>query len=181
MHIAKTRHFLTALVGLVAVLCTLNTFAQKKSPNTIRYDSTAGSPPATLESLKWLAGHWRGEAFGGITEEVWTPAIGGSMMCAFKLVADGKVTFYELVSIIEEGGTLIMKLRHFHNDLRGWEEKDNPLTFRLVKVTADRVYFDEFTYERAGDNDLNIYVVIKQRDGSESEVKFAYKRFRPAG
>lgn len=133
------------------------------------------SPAATLKDMEWLTGHWRGEAFGGITEEVWTPALGGSMMCAFKLVSQGKVSFYELVAITEESGTLMLRLKHFHGNMKGWEEKDKTIDFPLVKVEANRVYFDGMTFERVGADQLNVYVMIGDR-GEEKEIKFPYSR-----
>ena len=56
---------------------------------------------AGLENIKWISGTWHGEAFGGITEEIWSEPSGGSMMATFKLVADGKVQFYEIEVIRE--------------------------------------------------------------------------------
>lgn len=152
------------------------TFGQDASPNTLAWTDSTASPEADLSAIKWIAGHWRGEAFGGITEEVWTPALGNSMMCAFKLVMNGKVEFYELVTISEEEGSLILRLKHFYSNLTGWEEKDETVDFRLVKVTEDRVYFDGFTFENVSANEMNVYVVI--RDGEqESETKFSYRKF----
>ena len=39
----------------------------------------------TLENIAWISGTWHGEAFGGITEEIWSEPSGGSMMATFKL------------------------------------------------------------------------------------------------
>ncbi len=153
-------------------MITLASYGQ--SANTLTLNS-GKSPASTLKDIEWLTGHWRGEAFGGITEEVWTPALGGSMMCAFKLVSEGKVSFYELVAITEEGGTLMLRLKHFHGNMKGWEEKDKTIDFPLVKVEANRVYFDGMTFERAGADQLNVYVVIRDR-GQDKEVKFPYTR-----
>ena len=171
MNKAKQFLFLSALLvtGLVQ--------AQNKFPNTLSYSDSIGSPQANLEAVNWLAGHWRGEAFGGITEELWSPPLGGSMMGAFKLVVNDQVSFYELETIIEENNTLILKLKHFNNDLTGWEEKDDTVDFRLVKVTDDKVYFDGFTLERISDNEINMFVVIED-SGKQSEVKFNYKRVK---
>jgi len=153
------------------------TFAQEKFSNTLAYDDKTGSPDAELSAISWLAGHWRGEAFGGITEEIWSPPLGGSMMGAFKLVTNNKVSFYELETIIEENNTLILKLKHFHANLKGWEEKDETVDFRLVKVTENKIYFDGFTIERISGSEINMYVVIED-GGQQSEVKFNYKRVK---
>lgn len=160
---------------LIMLLLSSQLFAQTKFPNTLFYNDSIGSPDANLTVISWLAGHWRGEAFGGITEEVWTPPLGGSMMCAFKLVSKNMISFYELETISEENNTLILKLKHFHANLKGWEQKDETVDFRLVKVTENKVYFDGFTIERISETEINEYVVIED-GGEQSEVKFNYRK-----
>lgn len=150
--------------------------ATAQSANTLTLGA-ATSPAATLKQVEWLAGHWRGEAFGGSTEEIWSPALGGSMMCSFKLVKDNKVSFYEFVTMIEEAGSLVVRLKHFHSDLKGWEEKDKTIDFPLVKIDGKRAYFDGMTFENTGPNDLTIYVMIGKK-GEEKEMPFLYKRVK---
>ena len=159
----------------MVLLNPVTVFSQNIYENTLKFDSYEGTPEATLSVLNFITGHWQGEAFGGITEEIWSPALGGSMMCVFKLVVEGNVLFYEICTITEEDNTLILRLKHFNRDLKGWEEKEETVDFRLVKVEKNRVYFDEFTFEKVNDNEMNIYVVIQNRD-EENEVKFNYRR-----
>lgn len=162
--------FLTLLLG--------SRFTQAQdtvSPNTLTLDTGQPSPEATLDDIAWIQGHWRGEAFGGITEEIWTPPLGGSMMCAFKLVANGEVRFYEIVTITEENNSLMLRLKHFHKDLKGWEEKDETVDFPLVKITPGKVFFDGFTFEKLSDDEINIYVLING-DAREKEERFNYRR-----
>ncbi|WP_336515513.1 DUF6265 family protein [Pollutibacter soli] len=171
------------LFRMLLCICVLlignNIFSQeKKFLNTVSFDSIKGSPKATLASLKWLPGFWQGEAFGGITEEVWTPASGGSMMCAFKLISKGVVEFYEIVTIAEEKESLVLKLKHFHGNLKGWEEKDQVLEFKLVKIEGNKVFFDDLTYEKVSDNEMNAFVVVDFGNGKKEEVKFNFRRGR---
>jgi hypothetical protein len=156
------------------LILSTSVYAQKFA-NTISKEKDSASQPAQLENVKWLAGHWRGEAFGGITEEIWSPPLGGSMMCVFRSIKDNKVSFYELCTIVEENNTLLLRIKHFQPDLKGWEDKDVTVDFPLVKVTDNRLYFDDFTIEKVSPNEINMYVVI-QNAGKESEVKFNYKR-----
>lgn len=95
-----------------------------KSQNTLSLSVGQSSPKAQLKDISWITGHWKGTAFGGDFEEVWLPAMGNSAMGTFKLVVDGKVNFYEMLTIVEENETLTYRLKHFHGDLKGWEEKD---------------------------------------------------------
>lgn len=167
----KSRLIIIALLLSLSLPC----FGQGKFDNTLRFDEAAGSPKADLDAVAWIAGHWRGEAFGGIAEEVWTPPLGDSMMAAFKVTVDGKVKFYELETIMEQGETLILKLKHFSSNLHGWEEKEETVDFKLVKLTEDRVYFDGMTFEKVSAEKMNVYV-LTGNEGAEQETKFAYDR-----
>lgn len=161
---------LTVSFMLSFILC-----GQDEFKHTLFLEKGQASPKADLSAVAWLAGHWQGEAFGGITEEIWTPPLGGSMMGAFKLVSENKIIFYELETISEENESLILRLKHFHSDLKGWEDKDTTVDFRLVKVTPGKMYFEGFTIERISDNEINMYVVIEDK-GKKTEMKFNYHK-----
>jgi len=147
-----------------------------QSQNTISFEEGMTSPDATLSNIEWLAGHWKGEAFGGIAEEIWSPPADGSMMFSFRLLDKGVVSFYEFGHLLEIDGTLILQLKHFDANLSGWEERDENIDFRLVKVVGNRFYFDDFTIERVSEKEINMYVEVGEEDGSSNEVKFNYHR-----
>ncbi|NHF60489.1 hypothetical protein FK220_014130 [Flavobacteriaceae bacterium TP-CH-4] len=144
--------------------------------NTLSLEEGSASPRADLSQISWMEGHWRGEAFGGITEEIWSPPMGGSMMFSFKLVVEGAVSFYELGHIRQLDDTLVFELKHFHGDLKGWEEKEEVQRFKLVKTEGNRLYFEGFTFEKVSGDEINIYASIQQEDGTQEEVTFNYKR-----
>jgi hypothetical protein len=149
-------------------------FLNAQQSKTLTFDSIVGSPSVQIEKLSWIAGSWQGEAFGAKTEEVWNPPSGGSMMGMFKLYSDNEVMFYELMTIRQTGTTILMQLKHFNNDLSGWEEQNETVDFKLVKVEEGIVYFDGLTFERVSENEMNVYVVIGDDDGCVKEEKFAY-------
>lgn len=162
------------IVFIVCFIISINyTNAQNK---TVKFEEHMTSTKATLQDVSWIAGHWRGEAFGGVTEEIWSPPLGNSMMFSFKLVSENKVVFYELGGITEIEGTLLLQLKHFGADFKGWEEKDETVNFKFVKIEKNNVYFDQFTFEKISDNEINLYVVVNE-NGKEEEVKFNYKRY----
>ena len=144
--------------------------------NTLSFSENTSPSKATLADVSWITGHWKGEAFGGITEEIWSPPLGDSMMFVFKLVTDDKVQFYEIGHIQQQNETLLLQLKHFHGNMKGWEEKDETVDFKLVKIEGDRIYFDQFTFERISPDEINLYVVVGNKDGSSKEVKFNYIR-----
>jgi len=129
-----------------------------------------------LENISWISGTWKGEAFGGITEEIWSKPSGGSMMATFKLINDGKVTFYEIEIIREVNNTLMLQLKHFNNDLKGWEAKDETVDFPLKEITKDKVVFEGMTFERVNTTEMNIFVDIHNDDGTVENIKFNYHK-----
>ena len=129
-----------------------------------------------LENIKWISGNWKGEAFGGQTEENWSEPSGGSMMATFKLINDGEISFYEIEIIREVENSLVLQLKHFDNDLKGWETKNETVDFPLIKITPTQVIFEGMSFEKVSDNEMNIYVDIKNDEGEIEIVKFNYKK-----
>lgn len=145
--------------------------------HTKNYDDRLGSPNALLEDVAWIAGHWRGEAMGAMTEEIWSPPLGGSMMGSFKLAGPDSVVFYELMHIQQQGQTLMLQIRHFSGNLFAWEDKEETVDFRLVEITEDQVIFDGLTFQRISDEEMIVYVQIGE--GNEvSEVGFEYRLYQ---
>ena len=142
------------------------------SQNTLTLEDK-DSPAASINDVAWIAGNWQGEALGGITEEIWTAPLGKSMMGSFKLEVNEIVQFYELCTITEENESLLLRIKHFDKDLKGWEEKD--IEFPLVKIEKNKVYFDGLTFEKINEDELNIYVIFKDEGKEEVEMKFNYK------
>lgn len=159
---------------VVLFIFSLSGFLQAQ--NTISFEAGMTSPKASLNSISWLTGHWKGEAFGGIAEEIWSPAMGGTMMFSFRLVSGGTINFYEFGHIQEKDGSLVLQLKHFGGNLDGWEEKEETIDFNLVKVEANKLYFDDFTIERVSDQEINMYVVMDEENGPKKEVQFNYHR-----
>lgn len=129
-----------------------------------------------LENIRWIAGNWKGEAFGGITEENWSEPSGDSMMATFKLIVKGKVNFYEIETISEVNNSLILRLKHFNNELKGWETKDETVDFSLIRVTKNKAIFEGMTFESIDENNMVVFVEIKQKSGNTSIVPFYYTK-----
>ena len=98
------------------------------------------------------------------------------MMGMFRLVRDGKVSFYEMLTIAETDGSLTMRLKHFHPDMKGWEQKDEVREFRLVRADEKGAWFEGMTLQRDGSDRIVAVVAIRAKDGSLSEGKLVYQR-----
>ncbi|TRD11441.1 hypothetical protein FGU71_05930 [Erythrobacter insulae] len=105
------------------------------------------SPAATLDQLDWLVGQWAGDGIQGAPAmESWLPETGGTMVGTFvQETSGGAIMFTEHMYLMEEGGSLVLRLKHFNADLTGWEEKDDMLTFRLVAIEPCAAYFNALT------------------------------------
>ena len=165
-----------ATVLTLGLLLASSVVAQTKiTDRTYRLEEGGVSPAASLDSVAFLAGSWVGTGLGGEVEEVWTAPSAGTMVGSFKLLQNGEPNFYEFLVISEEEGSLVLRLKHFNPDLSGWEEKDDFVTFPLVKVDNDSVYFRGLTYRKVGDGRLQIYLALHS-GGETTEVAFEMKR-----
>lgn len=129
-----------------------------------------------LDCLAWLVGHWRGEALGGIVEEIWSPVLAGSMMGSFRLVVKNEVKFYELMTITEEQEDLHLKIKHFHPDLKGWEQQDECVESRLLDQNDETTIFDGFVFKRLTDSQIKISIAAG-KPGAETVLIFDYTRY----
>ncbi|MEX0362322.1 MAG: DUF6265 family protein [Allomuricauda sp.] len=143
--------------------------------NTLQLKEGESSPNATLDGVAWLEGSWRGEAMGGEAEEIWSPPLGESMMFSFKLVHEGKISFYEFGHIQEKDNTLVLQLKHFNGDLTGWESQQETVDFKLVKLEEDKVFFEGLTMEKLDEDKMRVSVVVGE-GGKTKELVFNYRK-----
>lgn len=135
-------------------------------------------PAATLKDVAWLEGKWTGPGMGGQAEDLWSSPAAGAMPGIFRLVKDGKVVFYELMTLVEVDGSLELRLKHFHPDMKGWEEKDKVPSFPLTHREPGKFRFGAIVFERLGEHELTVTVSIRQRDGTVKDEPFRFKRAR---
>lgn len=150
------------------------------SPPPTRPPATAeAAPRASMADFAWLAGRWVGEGLGGIAEEVWLPEKGGAMLGTFRSIKGGQVAFYEILTLASNAsGQLELRLKHFHADLKGWEERDQVQAWALTRVEGDAFAFGPIVFRREGAEILVVTVAMKLEDGSRKNEVF---RFRRAG
>ncbi|MCP3915664.1 MAG: hypothetical protein GY711_08925 [bacterium] len=154
--------------------------AQDDAPPQAPTEGAPARPAARIGDVAWIAGSWTGEAFGGTFEEVWTPPTGGSMLGLFKLKRDGRPWMYEIQVIVEEEGSLVLKLKHFSAELHGWEEKDAFVSFPLVKIEDGVAQFDGLTFRRDGPDRMQVHLAV-ERNGERDTEEMMYVRGVPGG
>ena len=171
--------FKTIFLSLVLVMFSVVAFSQEaQTKNTLKLSAGQRGGAAKIGDMAWLAGTWRGTGLGGESEEVWSEPQGGIMMGMYRMIKDTKPIFYEFLTLSEIDGTLMIRLKHFHANFVGWEEKDKTVDFSFIKKDGKRIYFDGMTFELVGNDDVNVYLAIGGRDGKVREEIFKYKRVR---
>jgi len=178
---------MTRMVGsglAVLMIVAANAAAQpvagpkRQTANTYAFVEGQARPVATIKDMAWLAGSWQGPALGGPSDEVWSQPAARSMYGMYRLTLNDAVVFYELLTIVEEAGSLTLKLKHFNADLTGWEEKAEVRSFPLVSLTPTEAAFDGMTFQHQGD-DITVYLAIQDRKTKTiREETFKYTRVR---
>lgn len=132
-----------------------------------------------ISQLEFMAGKWTGSMEWGDMEEFWGAPMGNNMICSFRCVKDGKVVFYEFIVIEQQGDIPVMKLRHFSPGSVGWEEKDKPLEYPLVKLEGKSAVFESadkktrLLYERVTATTLKA-VLEREEKGKWQTDAFEY-------
>lgn len=137
--------------------------------------ATAAESASKLDDLSWLVGAWLGEGLGGTVEEVWAPARDGAMVGTFRLIRDGKTSFYEIMLLAELDGGVELRIKHFHPDLTGWEEKDDFITFRLESTEPGIARFSGLVFRQV-EGGMEIDLDLRQRDGKVRTELLRYRR-----
>jgi len=170
---AINRIFVAALVAVSLP----GTAAAEEKPESATYETRIGeegfkSPPATIEQVDWLVGQWKGEGIQDAPAmESWLPPMGGIMVGTFVQETEGGgIMFTEHLYLMQEEGSLVLKLKHFNADLTGWEEKDDMLTFRLVAIEPCAVYFNALTLRCGGEDGL--VAAVRMQSGGELLFRF---------
>ncbi len=163
-------------VCLAALLAAAQSWAaEARTAHTYRLQPDESPPAATLDDAHWLVGTYSGTAFGGQFEQHWSAPSAGTMVGTFKLMQDGAVTFYELLLLSVDDGTLSLKVKHFNPDFSAWEEKADFIDFRLVKFDDDALHFGGLSFYRRGNDAIDAYIVMRSGE-TVREEKLEYRR-----
>jgi len=131
--------------------------------------------PFDINDYTWLVGSWEGDGFGGVSHETWEKPINGTMMGMYRHInAKGELVFYEFLLLDETG----LHLKHFNPDLTGWEEKDDIISFKMIRSSKDNIEMEGLTYERISDSEIEIRLVMDDGSDQHTEI-FRMKKANP--
>lgn len=176
MNINRTCLFRIKALILCGLLTATVSAQSVHTKHTYKLDSEESRAVASIEDAAWLAGNWVGTAFGQEFEEVWNPPSAGTMVGMFKLFNDEQVNFYEILVLEQDGASLSLKVKHVGSNFHAWEDKEEFINFKLVKVEPDALHFSGLSFYRTGDDTIDGYIVMKGRDGQIREEHLVYQR-----
>lgn len=127
----RTWIFLSILAAVTATLGPYAGTAEATEPNT-------SATPPTLESLSWMAGHWRRAAGNESSEELWLPPAGNLMLGLGRSVAGGKTQFFEYLRIEARDG----QLAYVASPLGG-----GTTDFALREAVGERAIFENLAHD----------------------------------
>lgn len=140
---------------------------------------------ATVEQLAFISGDWRLRLGDDLLHEHWSEPAGNCLLGSFRWIKQGEsVWMYEFLTMRNEDGGVTMRFRHFDDALNCWEEKDEPLMFRLTELDQQRALFQHFggdgepwamIFHRLDDEALTITVTDASRNEATGQA-FAYHR-----
>ena len=112
----------------------------KRSTDTIPDPpAVTGRTPATIAQAAWIGGVWTGTEKTTTVEERWTPPSGGSMLGTSRTMANGAMSAFEFLCIVERGGTLVYQ---------AMPNGRSPATdFTATAVTADSITFENPSHD----------------------------------
>lgn len=169
-----TRHLHVVLLFITLVS---TSFAETKlTEHTVRLDEGQSPETADLKQFSWLRGEWKGPGLGAVCHETWSVPAGGCMVGTFRMVKSEELVFSEFFSISQTANGTLLRVKHFHPDFVGWEEKDKSVDFPLIKVDGTTAWFGGLTYELQKDGSLKAYVAMRKKDGSFSETVFHFQK-----
>ncbi len=143
--------------------------------------STQSLQTAQLKDLSWLTGKWLGQKDGWQIEEHWSTPAGPSMMGMFRCYNETAVRFYELLAIEKTSSGLVMRIKHFSEGFKGWEEKEESTNLWLVELGPNRAIFSKekatpakwLIYSLAGEDELHAHF---EEEGASPTAPYKYLR-----
>jgi len=168
--------------GSIAAILTLAT-GQSASHGDERPAGGTERPAARIGDVAWIAGTWRSRQGDDILEERWAEPLGDCMVGTLRWLRSDAVWMYELMTISENDGRLVFRLKHFTRTLKGWEPQNAPVGYPIAHLGDDKVVFENpeqdaprrFIYERTRPDAITVSFENIE-NGQTTRQVFRFKR-----
>ncbi|MGK6321274.1 DUF6265 family protein [Sphingomonas sp. DT-204] len=134
------------------------------------------SPSAAVADMAWIEGHWIGQMPDGPVEHVILGPRSGHLPGFVRGVDPRGVFFYEISLFVETGGSLAYRVKHFGEDLAGWEAQADYINRPLVARDGERFYFDGITFARTGPDSFTVYFLNRVNGEERGTLVIPFRR-----
>jgi hypothetical protein len=142
-----------------------------QSEKVLTWTEGAAHPRASIADVRWMEGAREGSLETATQQHtVFSPVSGHMPGFTRAWGPDGAIWFYEINDLVEVDGSLEFRVKRFSGELAGWEGKDQFLRHRLVRITAQALYFDGITIVKEGPNRFTVYVRISDGERKDQIV-----------
>jgi len=128
-----------------------------------------------ISRMNWLAGMWNSEpnTAGDRYRYVYLPDFNGEILSVFMGVANGKTSGYELRTIKEQDGRIILHVFAFQPDLSPAE----PVPLRPFKsLDETHINFTDMAVTRTGKNSMTVKLTYHSAGAADHTVSIDLKR-----
>jgi hypothetical protein len=98
-----------------------------------------GAHAAGLPALSWMSGCWSMNSGPMTIDEQWTKPAAGTLLGSSRTIKEGRTVFHEFMRIEQRGAEITYTPRI--------GTKAEPVSFRLIKQTADEVIFENRAHD----------------------------------
>ena len=106
---------------------------------TLAASSGFAGPPADIEQLSWMTGNWAGNLGPNQLEENWISTEGNSLMAAVRMTGADATSMFEVITIEEVDGSLVLHLQQF--DPGFVPRTESAMEMELAEITPNSVSF----------------------------------------
>ncbi|MGO9322951.1 MAG: DUF6265 family protein [Terracidiphilus sp.] len=150
---------------------------------SITYPATAQTK-ASINDFAWMAGDWSASLGGNTAERSCSKLTGGSMTCALRVIAAGKVVWLEFSALRETANGIVLDTRFFTPDLQPADPISNELV--LKSATANEWVFDnpnglqpkDAIVTRLGNDAMRSHADLVDQQGKASVIDVSWQRVR---
>ncbi len=155
----------TSLVSAIVLLASAAAWAAGDDAQVRGLAPGATPAAATLADMQPLLGDWVAEGAAA----AFSPAVAGQIVGHLTLAMNGRPFVAELWIIRAEGGSVLLRQKHFGADLQPLQEPPRWLERKLVAKGPHELFFEDLTFSnRAGR--LSMKVKIPGGPGKEPQV-----------
>jgi len=142
------------------------------------YDTKKAPAKAQLNQLAWMEGTWITKMDHIYGQHVILEEQDSQLPSFFRSVHNGKIYFYEITQFVQVGESVSYNVKHFSQDLKGWEKQDESVDRPLVHYEEGIWCFDGISFKKTSEDSFTVYFLIQEgeRKGEIREIFFTREK-----